>query len=88
MRKLIFIGFIALGALDRVGHCCKKRLGNPLGHDGRRCAGRYGHWWRIDANGSRPLPRESSWLDQPHGHGTPEDELVRNYWRDGGTRHS
>jgi hypothetical protein len=26
----------------------------------------------------------SAWLDEPNDHGSPEDELVRNHWRDRG----
>lgn len=84
MRKLIFIGFIALGALigllsaatdDWATRAVMVGIGSLVG----TAIG--GGLIRI---GSRQHPRQPSWLDEPHGQGTPEDDLVRNYWRDRG----
>ncbi|CAM5779608.1 hypothetical protein [Rhizobacter fulvus] len=84
MRKLTFIGFVALGALIGLLSAAKDDwatrvvmiaigalVGTAIGGG-------------LTRMGSRKLPKQSSWLDEPHGQGTPEDELVRNYWRDRG----
>jgi hypothetical protein len=84
MRKLIFIGFIALGVLVGlvsgvngdwgtriVMMCIGALVGTAIGGG-------------LTRMGSKPLPKSASWLDLPYGEGTPEDELVKNYWRDRG----
>lgn len=84
MRKLIFIGCIALGVLIGlvsgvngdwgtriVMMCIGALVGTAIGGG-------------LTRMGSKPLPKSPSWLDLAYGEGTPEDELVKNYWRDRG----
>lgn len=84
MRKLIFTGFIVLGALigllvavkdDWATRAVMMIIGALVG---TAIGG------ALTRMGSRQPPRQASWLDEPHGQGTSEDELVRNYWRDRG----
>lgn len=84
VRKLVFIGFIALGALiglisaasdDWATRAVMVSIGMLVG---TAIGG------GLTRPGSRKLPKQSSWLDESHGQGTPEDELARNYWRDRG----
>jgi len=84
MRKLILIGFIVFGALVGLLSASKEDwptrvvmmvvgalVGTAIGGG-------------LTRMGSRNLPKEPTWSSHPHGEGTPEDELVRNYWRDRG----
>ena len=84
MRKLIFIGFIVLGALIGLVTVVRSDWETRLVMMAVGALVGTAIGGGLTRMRSRPLPRESSWLDQPHGHGTPEDELVRNYWRDRG----
>jgi len=84
MRKLIFIGFIALGALIGLLSAANSDWATRVVMMGVAALVGTAIGGGLMRIGSKPLPKESSWLDQPHGEGTPEDELVRNYWRDRG----
>jgi hypothetical protein len=84
MRKLIFIGFIALGALIGLLSAAKDDWATRAVMMGLGALVGAAIGGGLTRMGSRQLPRQSSWLDEPHGQGSPEDELVRNYWRDRG----
>ena len=84
MRKLIFIIFVVLGAVvglisaamdDWATRAVMMGVGALFG------AAVGGGLTRM---GSRAVHRESTGLDGAHVQGAPEDELVRNYWRDRG----
>lgn len=84
MRKLIFIGFIALGALIGLLSAAKDDwatravmmgigalFGAPIG----------AVLARMSKRGTRPL----EWDENPHpGMGTSPKDLAANYWRDKG----
>jgi len=84
MRKLIFIGFIVLGALVGLFSAARNDWGTRLVMMAVGALVGTAIGGGLTRIGSKPLPKESSCLDQTHGEGTPEDELVRNYWRDRG----
>jgi hypothetical protein len=84
MRKLIFIGFIALGALVGLVSAAKKRLGNPPCDDGSRCTFRSAHWRALASIGRKERQR-LEWDENPlPGMGTTPKDLAANYWRDKG----
>jgi hypothetical protein len=84
MRKLIFIGFILLGTLIGLVTVVKSDWETRLVMMAVGALVGTAIGGGLTRMGSKRLPRGSSWLDQPHGQGMPEDELVRNYWRDRG----
>ena len=84
MRKLIFIGFVALGALIGLLSAAKDDWATRAVMLGIGALIGTAIGGGLTRMGSPHLPRQTSWLDEPHGQGTPEDDLVRNYWRDRG----
>lgn len=84
MRKLIFIGFVVIGALVGLLSAAKADWGTRIVMMGFGALVGTAIGGGLTRMGSRPLPKDSSWLAQSHGDGTPEDDLMRNYWRDRG----
>ena len=84
MRKLIFIGFVALGALIGLLWAAMDDWATRAVMMGIGALAGTAIGGGLMQMGSRQRDRQSSWLDEPHGQGAPEDELVRNYWRDRG----
>lgn len=84
MRKFILIGFIALGSLIGLLSATKDDWATRAVMMGIGALVGTAVGGGLTRMGSRKLPAQSSWLDEPQGQGTPEDELVRNYWRDRG----
>jgi hypothetical protein len=84
MRRLIFFCFIVLGTLtgllsaaedDWATRAVMAAIGALVG------AAVGGGLTRV---GSKSLPKQPLWLDNALDQSSPEDELVRNYWRDRG----
>lgn len=84
VRKLILTSFIVLGALIGLLSAAKDDWATRAVMMGIGALVGTAIGGGLARMGSRPLPRQTSWLDEPHGQGTPEDDLVRSYWRDRG----
>jgi hypothetical protein len=84
MRKLTFIVFVALGVVVGLVSAAKDDWATRavmMGIGALFGAGVGGGLTRL---GSRAVRREPAGLEAAHGQGAPEDDLVRNYWRDRG----
>lgn len=84
MRKLIFIGFVVMGALVGLLSGARDDWGTRVVMMGFGALAGTAVGGGLMRMGSRPLPLGDSWLDRPDGNGAPEDDLIRNYWRDRG----
>lgn len=86
MRKLTFIVFVALGVVVGLVSAAKDDWATRAVMMGIGALFGAAVGGGLTRMGSRAVRRESTGLDAAQGQGAPEDELVRNYWRDGGTR--
>ena len=84
VRKLVFFGFVALGALIGLLSAAQDDWATRAVMMGIGALVGTAIGGGLARMGSRSVPRQASWLEEPHGQGMPEDELVRNYWRDRG----
>ena len=84
MRKLTFIVFVALGVMVGLVSAAKDDWATRAVMMGIGALFGAAVGGGLTRMGLRAVRREPGGLEAAHGQGAPEDELVRNYWRDRG----
>ena len=84
MRKLVFIVFVAVGVVVGLVSAAKDDWATRAVMMGIGALFGAAVGGGLTRRVSRAVRSESTGLDAPNGQGAPEDELVRNYWRDRG----